>query len=103
MMGMGIHRGVKKSSIALFHSIKTLVKHHLDTIPTLCKVTLCGHSLGAAIAAATALLLRRYNPGGDAVTITAVGFGGPPFASMKLANEMKEFVTYVVNRNDVVS
>jgi len=71
------------------------------------KVRLIGHSLGAGVAATTAMELRS-NPKIEKmlcdgkVSIDVVGFGCPAIVSNEIASKSEEFVITVINDDDVI-
>ncbi|KAI4303717.1 hypothetical protein MLD38_039315 [Melastoma candidum] len=87
----------------LTHEIGTL-KKYLDKYEGF-RLRIVGHSLGGAIAALLAIMLRTKSKeelGFDPDTVTAVGCAAPPCVSKELAESCSEFVCNVVMQDDIV-
>ena len=63
------------------------------------RLTLVGHSLGAAAASIAAMELREHE---EWMTVDALGFGCPSLLSKELSESTKDYITTVVADADVV-
>ena len=63
------------------------------------RLTLVGHSLGAAAASIAAMELKVHE---DWMTVEALGFGCPSLLSKELSESTKDYITTVVADADVV-
>ena len=83
-----------------------LVNKHIDTLNRLLEVSgrdkirlsLIGHSLGAAAAAIAAIEYNEH----DMIEASSIGFGCPALLSLDLSESAKEIITTVVADSDVI-
>ena len=98
--GGHVHGGILESGKNLSNKylpkLEALLKHSgRDKI----RLTLVGHSLGAAAASIAAMELKQYE---EWMTVEALGFGCPSLLSPELSESTKDYITTVVADADVV-
>ncbi|CAH0518144.1 unnamed protein product [Peronospora belbahrii] len=90
------HRGMVHAATWLVHhlgkDLKELSEKYADY-----RIVVTGHSLGAAVAALSAMQLRKEFP-----TIQCYAFGTPACVTQELATSSYDFVTTIVNGYDCV-
>ena len=105
------HQGIIKSAHNLYDRVKPLLYEHIQRVRAK-RVVLVGHSLGAAVAAALTMLLRRNSLDVNLTPIVksalrrskCISFSPPPFLSPSLAerSQVEYDITTVVLNLDVV-
>ena len=99
------HDGIFLSSKRLADDLQPLIENLL--LPQGYRITLVGHSLGAAGSALVAVLLRSRLPmlqsEEQKETLKVFAFASPPVLDLESALACKPFVTTVINNSDVVT
>eukprot|EP00931_Biecheleriopsis_adriatica_P006019 TRINITY_DN107489_c0_g1_i1.p1 TRINITY_DN107489_c0_g1~~TRINITY_DN107489_c0_g1_i1.p1 ORF type:complete len:573 (+),score=103.28 TRINITY_DN107489_c0_g1_i1:46-1764(+) len=94
-----VHEGVLISSRWLLGKVLPLLRNLPDVADGRTRVVVTGHSLGGAVAAVLAWLLRKegFIPG-----VQAFVFGAPQIVDAALAREMERYVFGIVHDKDMV-
>ena len=88
------HGGIARASIYLVNELRVCLEEFAHRGY---KITLTGHSLGAACATLLGIVIRDYIP-----TVSVFGYGCPSCVCEELAGDEFDFVVNVVNSDDVV-
>ena len=88
------HGGIARAAIYLVNELRICLGVFADKGY---KITLTGHSLGAACATLLGIVLRE-----DIPTVSVYGYGCPSCVCEELAGDEFDFVVNVVNNDDVV-
>eukprot|EP00924_Labyrinthula_sp_SR-Ha-C_P000238 maker-scaffold_25-snap-gene-1.39-mRNA-1 protein AED:0.01 eAED:0.01 QI:142/1/1/1/0.66/0.5/4/159/476 len=97
------HSGIKQKAENIVKEVEDLFKkrgvEQLDQLPST-KFVFTGHSLGAAIANAAAMIMKdKYNK----LDVQAYGFGCPPFISKELVERTQKYCTNIVFDDDLIA
>jgi len=104
------HEGILLSSLRLTKELQPLIENLL--LPQGYRITIVGHSLGAAGAALLAVLLRSRIPKlqqeqkqqqQKLYSLNVLAFGSPPVLDYTSAVACESFVTTIINNSDVIA
>ena len=104
------HEGILLSSLRLTEELQPLIENLL--LPQGYRITIVGHSLGAAGAALLAVLLRSRIPKlqqeqqqqqQQLYSLNVLAFGSPPVLDYTSAVACESFVTTIINNSDVIA
>ena len=94
------HEGVAISSRRLADDLKPIVENLL--LPQDYKLTIVGHSLGAAGASLLSVILCAEIPSLQPSQLEVFAFASPPTLDLETAKAVESFTTTIVNNNDVI-
>ena len=92
-----MHEGVLASALWVFNRVAPLLQRHVASTES-GKIIITGHSLGGAVAAVLAWLLRDE----AGIPVRAFVFGVPKVIDQALARKMEKFVTGIIHAKDMI-
>jgi len=94
------HEGVAIASRRLADDLKPIVENLL--LPQGYRLTIVGHSLGAAGASLLSIILCAEIPSLHPSQLEVFAFASPPALDLQTAKAVEPFTTTIVNNNDVI-
>eukprot|EP00529_Nitzschia_sp_RCC80_P000704 CAMPEP_0113482118 /NCGR_PEP_ID=MMETSP0014_2-20120614/22755_1 /TAXON_ID=2857 /ORGANISM="Nitzschia sp." /LENGTH=889 /DNA_ID=CAMNT_0000375627 /DNA_START=65 /DNA_END=2734 /DNA_ORIENTATION=+ /assembly_acc=CAM_ASM_000159 len=94
------HEGVAIASRRLADDLKPIVENLL--LPQGYRLTIVGHSLGAAGASLLSIILCAEIPSLHPSQLEVFAFASPPALDLQTAKAVESFTTTIVNNNDVI-
>jgi len=91
------HDGIKNAALRLCTRIESTIMNLF--VPLDFEIVFTGHSLGAGVAALSALFFKKKM---KVERVRAITFATPPVLDKKAALDCKDFVTSLVNNRDVI-